>query len=326
MIRINDLLKHNFRIKNDKRLYCLIGQAQDGKVHFCNLANAPHILVGGCTDSGKSMLLHNMILSLAKRYSPKEVGLVLLDPKETEFSVYHNLPHLLYKERTVQFCLNQLEEKLNEQKTTEQKIVVVIDEYSILADKEKQIVEKLVRLGHGVGIHVILATQRVANVSSVIKACAQTVIACKVADEIESLALLGETGAELLSEKGEILYRSQHQKNRRFTSGYASKEDIKNIVEKVKMKCIEKGDLMDGTHICPVCGKTVFSSQSSYEICSICGWEDEGGCEEYPDEESGPNHCSLNEYRRRFFQRVQENPNYSWTKEMDEKWGRNRIN
>ena len=322
MIKINDLLKHNIRIKNDKRLHCLIGQAQDGKVHFCNILNAPHILVGGCTGSGKSMLLHNIILSLATRYSPKEVGLVLLDAKETEFRVYNNLPHLLYKERTVQFRLNQLEEKLNEQKTLGQKIVVVIDEYSILNYEEKQVVEKLVRLGHGVGIHVILATRRVANVSSVIKACAQTVIACKVADEIESLALLGETGAELLRGKGEMLYCSKHQKNRRFTSGYASKEDIKNIVEKVKMKCIEKSDLMEGTHICPVCGKTIFSSQSSYEICCICGWEDEGGCEEYPDEESSANYCSLNEYRRRFFQRVQEDSNYSWAKEMDKKWGR----
>ena len=315
MIKINDLLKHNIRIKNDKRLHCLIGQAQDGKVHFCNLANAPHILVGGCTGSGKTMLLHNIILSLARSYSPKEVGLVLLDAKETEFGVYNNLPHLLYKDRTVRFCLDQLETKLNEQKTLEQKIVVVIDEYSILNYEEKQIVEKLVRLGHGVGIYVILAVQRVANVSPVIKACAQTVIACKTENEIESLALLGETGAELLSGQGEMLCRGQHQKPRRFTSGYASREDIKNIVEKVKIRCVERGDLMEGTHLCPVCGKTLFSSQNSLEICNSCGWEDETWCEEEPDEESTANYCSLNEFRRRFLQRGKENPNYHWWEE-----------
>ena len=63
---------------------------------------------------------------------------------------------------------------------------------------------------------------------------------------------------------------------------------------------------MGGAHICPVCGKTVFSAQNSSELCAFCGWEDEGGCEEEPDYESGPNHCSLNEYKRRYFQRMQE--------------------
>ena len=68
-------------------------------------------------------------------------------------------------------------------------------------------------------------------------------------------------------------------------------------------------------HVCPVCGKMMFAEYDSYEICGTCGWEDETWCETHPDEESGPNYCSLNEYRRRFLQRVAENPLYAWKNE-----------
>ena len=69
-------------------------------------------------------------------------------------------------------------------------------------------------------------------------------------------------------------------------------------------------------HVCPVCGKTTFTSKGSYEICEFCGWEDEMWCEEHPDEESTANYRSLNEYRREYLQRVKGNSDYSWWKEM----------
>ena len=51
-----------------------------------------------------------------------------------------------------------------------------------------------------------------------------------------------------------------------------------------------------GPHKCPVCGKTVFSEYNSYEICEVCGWEDETSSERYPEEESIANGCSLYEF------------------------------
>ncbi len=55
-----------------------------------------------------------------------------------------------------------------------------------------------------------------------------------------------------------------------------------------------------GPHKCPVCEKTIFSEYNSYEICEVCGWEDETPCERYPEEESIANGCSLLEYRIRY--------------------------
>lgn len=55
----------------------------------------------------------------------------------------------------------------------------------------------------------------------------------------------------------------------------------------------KKGD------ICPVCKKHIFSEHASYEICPICGWEDDAVAARHPDLEGGANGMSLNEYKRR---------------------------
>ena len=53
-------------------------------------------------------------------------------------------------------------------------------------------------------------------------------------------------------------------------------------------------------HPCPVCGKTMFPTHSSYEICMVCGWEDDGVQEDDPDFPVGANGMSLNDYKRRY--------------------------
>ena len=52
-----------------------------------------------------------------------------------------------------------------------------------------------------------------------------------------------------------------------------------------------------GGHLCPVCGKSMFPHENSYEICRVCGWEDDSYQVEFPDDDVGPNQISLNEAR-----------------------------
>lgn len=49
--------------------------------------------------------------------------------------------------------------------------------------------------------------------------------------------------------------------------------------------------------ICPVCGQHYFTEEDSFEICPICGWEDDGIQRDDPDYWGGANDMSLNEYR-----------------------------
>lgn len=71
-----------------------IGKNIIGKPVVSDLAKMPHLLVAGATGTGKSVTLHNLILSLLYKNSPYDLKLIILDPKRVEFTAYNSLPHL----------------------------------------------------------------------------------------------------------------------------------------------------------------------------------------------------------------------------------------
>ena len=52
--------------------------------------------------------------------------------------------------------------------------------------------------------------------------------------------------------------------------------------------------------ICPCCGRYIFDEKGGYEICPVCGWEDDPSQKRWPDMDGGANRDSLNEARRKY--------------------------
>ncbi len=72
-----------------------LGKDISGQPVVTDLAKMPHLLVAGTTGSGKSVGINAMILSLLYKSEPRDVRLIMVDPKMLELSIYEGIPHLL---------------------------------------------------------------------------------------------------------------------------------------------------------------------------------------------------------------------------------------
>ena len=95
MVRLIELL--NTEKFNDPKAQISMAMGKDigGNPIITDLARAPHMLVAGTTGSGKSVLVNSMLLSMLLKYTPNELRLILIDPKQLELANYNDIPHLL---------------------------------------------------------------------------------------------------------------------------------------------------------------------------------------------------------------------------------------
>jgi len=75
----------------------VLGRDLEGKPVVADLARMPHLLIAGATGSGKSVAINTIITSLIYRYSPRQLRLLMVDPKMVELSMYNALPHLRHQ-------------------------------------------------------------------------------------------------------------------------------------------------------------------------------------------------------------------------------------
>lgn len=180
------LESHEFiKFAQENSLPFICGIDMHNQPVFKCLTNAPHLLIAGETNSGKSVFVNALLITLILLKSPDELHLYLIDPKMVEFTNYERIPHVKKliinmeeAKETLESLTNEMDEryKLFSQKKVKKisdynkksnkrlpYIVCAIDEYNDLKMQYKEvetIVERLGQKARAAGIHLIICTQR----------------------------------------------------------------------------------------------------------------------------------------------------------------------
>jgi len=95
MVSFRELVEsEEFQNHPSKISFC-VGKDIGGKVSVADIEKMPHLLIAGATGSGKSVCINTIIMSILYKADPKDVKLLMVDPKVVELSVYNGIPHLL---------------------------------------------------------------------------------------------------------------------------------------------------------------------------------------------------------------------------------------
>ena len=94
-ITMRELLESPEFVNSKAALPAILGRDVSGKPFVYDVAQAPHLLIAGTTGSGKSVGINVILVSLMMRHTPETLRLILIDPKQVEFAVYKDVPHLL---------------------------------------------------------------------------------------------------------------------------------------------------------------------------------------------------------------------------------------
>jgi len=196
-----------------------VGRGADGPRLLDLTADGPHALVAGTTGSGKSELLRTLVASLALHHAPEDLSFVLVDYKGgAAFAGVAGLPHVsglvtdldhhltaralrslgaevARRERLLRRAgaedLRSYRERRRDGDPVLGRLVLVVDEFRVLAEELPEFVDGLVRLaavGRSLGLHLVLATQRPAGVVGPdVAANVNLRIALRVRDEHDSL-------------------------------------------------------------------------------------------------------------------------------------------
>ena len=94
IVRLRDCLESPAFVEADSILSVPLGKDTYGDAVVVDIATMPHLLMAGATGTGKSVCINALLVSLLYRAHPSELGLILIDPKVLELSVYDGIPHL----------------------------------------------------------------------------------------------------------------------------------------------------------------------------------------------------------------------------------------
>jgi DNA segregation ATPase FtsK/SpoIIIE, S-DNA-T family len=237
-----------------------LGSTAKRQPFLVGLTELPHLFITGCTGSGKTVCVDGILISLLHRHDSNQVRLLLIDPNRIDLHVYSQLPHLISPviadAESALPALRSIIDEMDNRSILLSKagvrnidgfngqamgldtrlpniVVVISDLVPLLRSQSEHLLKALVHLsekGRGVGVHLILASQRPPpKVFDEIKTNIPARLCFRLTNAQDSVAYLDERGAEALQGIGAFIYRHGGHIERGH-SAFVSEEDIQSVV------------------------------------------------------------------------------------------------
>lgn len=270
MVFMRTVLESEQYKSSTKPLEVPLGLDVGGAIQMCDLAKMPHLLVAGSTGSGKSVCINTILISLMFKTSPADLRLILIDPKQVEFTSYAHIPHLYAPIVTdparavgVLACAVQEMERryslikdvgvrniegYNEAVKNDPErehlpyMVIVIDEFADLKmactnNDVETFTCRLAQKARAAGMHLIIGTQRptVNVITGNLKNNIPSRIAFKVTQQTDSRTILDANGAEALIGRGDMLYMTAGlPKPNRVQGAFVSDDEVEAVADYIR--------------------------------------------------------------------------------------------
>lgn len=254
---------------SEGKLDVIAGQTPDGEMEILDISKAPHMLIAGTTGSGKTIFLYSIIVSLLQKYPMEELEFLIVDPKQTDFVFFEDLPNLYgghivieaeealelirrvndvdkaERMAMIRSCRSRDIDSYNEKNPDKRmkRLIIIIDEYADLIQtaemqgnrKEfEKFLSMLAQKVRSLGIHLIIATQRPsANiVTGVLKANIPYRISFRLPSHTDSQTILDMPGAENLLGKGDMLIVTDSD-TKRMQGAFITEDELEQFVEEI---------------------------------------------------------------------------------------------
>lgn len=265
IVSFREVLSSDSFRKSTSKLTLALGKDIGGEAIVADLTKMPHLLVAGATGAGKSVSINAMVMSILFKAAPKDVKMLMIDPKLLELSIYEDIPHLVAPVITnpkqaaeaLRKMVFEMErryrllaekgarniENYNRTAPDEEQmpyIVVFIDELADLMFASSREVEdsitRLAQMARAAGIHLIIATQRpsVDVITGIIKANFPARISFQVFSKIDSRTILDSQGAEQLLGKGDMLMMLPGSKITRVHGALITEDEIHAVTHFIR--------------------------------------------------------------------------------------------
>lgn len=269
-VRISEIIDSSVFQESESPLEAALGLDLTGKPVTLDLRKMPHGLIAGATGSGKSVCINSLLVSLLYKSSPRDLKLLLIDPKMVELAPYNHIPHLVSPVITdvkaatasLKWAVEEMERRYQlfahsgvrdisrYNKLVKDKgdyaqhlpyILIVIDELADLMMMSPSDVEdsicRIAQKARACGIHLVIATQRpsVDVITGLIKSNIPTRIAFSVSSQVDSRTILDSQGAERLLGRGDMLYLGNGMSApSRLQGTFVTDDEIEKVIEHVR--------------------------------------------------------------------------------------------